>query len=151
MTATTSPVSAMDRAIDAGERAAADEIEDLVVAEEETGPLALREPFDLVVGQELAADEQLEELVDRDVVAAQLAPDLLQLPLVDQSEVERALGELFGGRSAHGRRTSAALPAGMDAPATRSAACPNQTFILLQTPEVRNGSDEIGRDRQPNR
>ena len=108
---------AMDGAIHPREGAAADEVEDLVVAEEEAGPFALHEPVDLVVGQDLAADQQLEELVDRDVVAAQFAPNLLQLPLVDQPEIERALRELFGGRSAHQKRTSAAQSAGMDAPA----------------------------------
>ena len=56
---------AVDGAIHPGERAAADEVEDLVVAEEEAGSLPLDQAVDLVVGHHLAADQELEELVDR--------------------------------------------------------------------------------------
>ena len=108
---------AVDGAVHPGERAAADEVEDLVVAEEEAGSFPLNEAVDLIVGHHLAADQELEELVDRDVVAAKIAPDLLQLPLVHQPEIERALSDLFGGGSTHEKHTSAAQSAGMDAPA----------------------------------
>ena len=51
------------RPVDAGEGAGADQVQDLVVAVEETGPLTAQHALGLVVGQQLAAFEQLPELV----------------------------------------------------------------------------------------
>ena len=60
--ATTSPVSRWT-ARDTGRSARADQVQHLVVAVEEPEPLSFDQAFDLVVGHELAADQQLRKIV----------------------------------------------------------------------------------------
>ena len=86
----------MHGTIYAGERALSDQVKDPVIAEKEAAALAFDQAFDLVVGQIFAADQGLQEVVHRDVVAAQRTPHVLQLPFVEQSQVESALCYLFG-------------------------------------------------------
>ena len=57
------------RAIDAGKGPASDQIKDPVIAEEEAAPLALHQAFELVIGQILAAEQELDEVVGLYVVA----------------------------------------------------------------------------------
>ncbi len=54
---------AVDGPKHAGKRTRPHQVQDLVVAEEEAGSLALHQSIDLVVGQKLVADEGLQEVV----------------------------------------------------------------------------------------
>jgi hypothetical protein len=84
----------VDRPIDASEQSAANEIEDLVVAVIEADAIAADEAFDLIAGQDLSANERLEELVRRDIATTDRRPDFLQLMFINEAEVERALSDL---------------------------------------------------------
>ena len=95
---------AMRRAVDPGERAAADQVEDFEVAVEETGPIAAHQAFGLVIGQQFASFEQLAKLVARHLAAADRTPNFLELTLIEQIEVEHTLGDLFGRQLDHGTR-----------------------------------------------
>ena len=75
---------------DPSERAVPHQIEDPVVAEEVAGPVAFHQLLDLIIGQVLVTDEELDELVQPDLMGAQRRPDLSQFPLVEQSEIEGA-------------------------------------------------------------
>ena len=88
LTATISPVVLWRGPIDSGERAGADQVQHLVVAVEEAGALAAQQALGLIVGQQLAAQQQLLKLLARDLAAADLPPNLLQLALVEQVQVE---------------------------------------------------------------
>ena len=85
----------------AGERACAHHVEHFVRAVEEAGAIPFDHPLDLVVGHELAADQQLQEVVQLHATAAQGGPNFAHLPLVEQFQILRPLGELFRGRMAH--------------------------------------------------
>ena len=63
---------AVTGAIDAGKRAGANEVQHFVLAIEETSTLAPQQPFGLIVGQQLAAQQQLLKLVARQLAAADL-------------------------------------------------------------------------------
>ena len=89
--------------IDAGEGAGADQIQHLVVAVEEAGALAAQQALGLIVGQQLAAQQKLLKLLAGELAAADLAPDLLELALVEQVQVEGALSELFSRQLDHGK------------------------------------------------
>ena len=69
------PVVAVHGAKHAGKRAGADAIQHLVVAVEEAGPrLGLHQPFELILRQQLAAQQSLLKRAERRVRRAQLAP-----------------------------------------------------------------------------
>ena len=75
---------------------APDAIQHLVVAVEEAGAVAAHQPFELILRQQPAAQNCLLKIAERRGRRAQLAPDRLQLAVVDDVHVECALGQLFG-------------------------------------------------------
>lgn len=90
----------MDRAIHPSEGSRANQIQDLIVAKEEAGAFSLEQAFDLVVRKEFAADEELHQGVEPHI-ACHLGPDLLKLNLIQQSQIEDTLSNLFSGWLTH--------------------------------------------------
>lgn len=68
----------MQGTIHPGKSPGTDQIQHFVVAVENRA-LAALQSFDLVIGQKLAAEQQLTKFVDRNAAAPQLAPQFLQL------------------------------------------------------------------------
>src|SRR6185437_4227656 len=91
----------VDGAVHAGEAAARDHVQDFVVAVEIAGPLPLEQAIELEVGQQLAAQQQLDEIFHRDIASTELSPDFLELAVIQQVLVERALSNLFSGQLGH--------------------------------------------------
>ena len=89
---------AVDGAKHAGKRAGADAIQHLVVAVEEAGArLGAHQPLELILRDELAAQQNLLEIAERRVGRTELAPDALKLRIIDDVDIQRALGQLFRG------------------------------------------------------
>jgi hypothetical protein len=68
---------AVHRPVDAGEAAGADHVLDFVIAVVIAGALAAEDAVDLIVGHELFAQDHAAELVEGDVVGAELTPNRL--------------------------------------------------------------------------
>ena len=82
----------------AGKRAGADAIQHLIIAVEEAGArFVLHQPLELILRQQPAAQESLLKRGQRHVRGAELAPHRLQLRIVDDVDVQCALGQLFRG------------------------------------------------------
>jgi len=90
----------MGRTVHPGEGPRANQIQDPVIAEEETGTFPFEQAFDLVVRQKFAADEELDQGVEPHI-ACHVGPDLLKLNLIQQSQIERTLSNLFSGGLTH--------------------------------------------------
>ena len=91
---------AMHGAMDPREGARSDLIEHLVFAEEEPGAVAAQQPFHLIGGDQLAAQQDF--LKRGSVQMLGVALHRLKGALIEQIKIEGTLGDLFGGHFGHG-------------------------------------------------
>ena len=87
--------------VDPRERAGADLVEDLGRAEEVATLFAAEEAVTLVAGEHLAPQEQVGQILDGNVVPAELRPRGVEIALADELQFLREVGEFLGGGGLH--------------------------------------------------
>src|SRR5439155_19763954 len=107
----------VDRAIDAGKRAGADEIEDLVIAVKVAALFALQQSIELIVGQQLLAQQHAGDLVERNFAGAKIGPQRLNLTSIENASVADPLKQLVRANRRHDRAADRRMARGNDSSA----------------------------------